>query len=77
MVTGLSGLPVSDDFHTARIDRLIIGVGNIDSVAAIESTGILGLHKGLRVLFGKAILETKEGVTISLDMFVVIAINLA
>lgn len=44
----------------------------IGAIAAGKDSALLGTHEEFRKLFRKAVLETQDGVTISMDMIVAI-----
>ena len=65
-------LPISDELRKASTDNFVLALEGIGAVAAGKDGALLGTHKAFRTLFGKAVRETRDGVTISMDMVVAV-----
>lgn len=65
-------LPISNELRKASTDNFIVALEAIGAIAAQKDSTLLGSHDDFRALFRKAVLETQQGVTISMDMIVAV-----
>lgn len=65
-------LPISNELRKASTDNIMMAVEGIGAIAAERDNALLGSHEVFRNLFGKAVLETQDGVTLSMDMIVAV-----
>lgn len=65
-------LPISDELRKASTDNFVVALEGIGAVAAGKDGALLGTHEAFRTLFGKAVRETQDWVTISMDMVVAV-----
>lgn len=65
-------LPISDELRKASTDNFVVALEGIGAIAAGKDSTLLGSHEDFRTLFKKAVLETQDGVTISMDMIVAV-----
>ena len=71
-VVDSSRLPISKDLRKASTDNFVVALEAIGAIAPGKDSNLLGTHEEFRRLFRKAVLETQEGVTISMDMTVAV-----
>ena len=65
-------LPISDELRKASTDNFVMALEGIGALTAGKNSALLGTHEEFRMLFGKAVRETQDGVTISMDMVVAV-----
>ena len=65
-------LPLIDDLCKASTDNFIVALEEIGTLATNESRELMGTHEHFRSLFKKAVLEAQQGVSLGMDMVLVI-----
>ena len=63
-----SRLPISDELRKASTDNLVVALEGIGAIVAGKDSALLVSYEESKTLFKKAVLETQDGVTISMDM---------
>ena len=61
-----------DYIRKASTDNFAVALEGFGALAAGKDGALLGTHEEFRMLFGKAVRETQDGVTISMDMVVAV-----
>lgn len=63
-----SRLPISDELRKASTDNFVVALEGIGAIVAGKDSALLVSYEESKTLFKKAVLETHDGVTISMDM---------
>lgn len=63
-----SRLPISDELRKASTDNFVVALEGIGAIVAGKDSALLVSYEESKTLFNKAVLETQDGVTISMDM---------
>ena len=69
---GFTRFPPVNDLRKATTDNYLMGMEDIGVMAASKPSALLGSHEEFRDLFTKAVQETEQGVSLELDMIVVV-----
>lgn len=63
-----SRLPIGDELRKASTDNFVVALEGIGAIVAGKDSALLVSYEESKTLFKKAVLETQDGVTISMDM---------
>ena len=63
-----SRLPISDELRKASTDNFVVALEGIGAIVAGKDSALLVSYEESKTLSKKAILETQDGVTISVEM---------
>lgn len=63
-----SRLPISDELRKASTDNFVVALEGIVAIVTGNDSALLVSYEESKMLFKKAVLETQDGVAISMDM---------
>lgn len=65
-------LPITDHLRRASTDNFIMALEEIGSIASAKNVDLLGTPENFRELWKRAVMETERGVSIGMDMVVIV-----
>jgi len=65
-------LPLSDNLRRASTDNFIMALEEIGAIASAKDVELLGTWDDYRALWKRALMETERGVSIGMDMVVIV-----